>query len=875
MPLDKLLTSIFGSNSAAARDLARREAEAAQRQNSNGSNVRSATPPINPVTPDENRTPPRPANDVGIADSEFQGFSPELAQQNQELREQAAKAAARARFGDEFRTEERIEEYYIPDLPPLEAAPRPKQFQWVPNPLSVYANTNFRWRFFVVRDSIALSSRTTTETLLRAAENSNQGVILFETGSTGFNIKSVEMENFVGVDWWNKNAQVTEFKMVVAEPMGIALVDSLFLAAQSLEIKNYLKTPYFLQLDFIGTNEQGQDVVLPAMSSAQAELVGLQSSRARIPSTWIWRVQILNVETQLGPAGATHTITMRPFTEVGLTEYFLNAKTNITIDGITTIGDLLDRLEEAINKQFRDNNDGHTVKFDILPYVPITGQNLPSGNPNPRTWQIVPREFARRNLRSASFVRGDATKVTIGSREALNEVIQEAIGITKEAQELRKFERSGRQRVDAIVLWKLRSEVFEVEGNNSFNFVNNTYNYNIRYVIVPYETNQVITDGNRQQIQQPRNKTLETLLERNRRLKLVKRYDYLFTGLNTEVLELDLNLNTAWIASLPLYDGANSFGQTEAGPAIDQQALSELSGIRQNLDALANLQQQIENLLGRVRSGEIVRSDDFNRIFNEASPQVADTVQRLRQIASERRGIFTSEQTFRREQVEGFERSVREAIAQNQRALQDKELQRRVGEEVQAIIRRRANDIRNRAGGVNLNYIELLNEALEGRFDRQLPISLRPDNFENRAEVDRSTELGGNLEEGRNRLVYATILNQAKNTQDFLKIDLTIKGDPYWLGNNHYGSPITTLEPHTMNPDLADVMFLLTFKLPSGIDDNGNVKLNNADVYNGVYIALSVKSIFENGKFYQTITAMRDVLVPLPPNFDLGTINYV
>ncbi len=871
MPLERLLTSVFGSNSAVARDIARRESESAQRQGNNA----NAPAPTDPISPDENRSAPRPSTNTRIVDNEFQGFSTELGQQNQQLREQAAQEAARARFGDEFRTETRIEEPVAPILTPLTGPPESTQFQWVPNPLSVYTNTNFRWRFFMVRDSIALSSRTTTETLLRAVENSSQGIILFETGSTGFNIKSVEMENFVGVDWWNKNAQVTEFKMVVAEPMGIALVDSFFLAAQSLEIKNYLKVPYFLQLDFIGTDEQGKDVVIPAMSNAQAGLVGLQSSKSRIPSTWIWRVQILNVDTQLGPEGATHTITMRPFSEVGLTEYFLNAKTNITIDGITTIGDLLDRLEEAINKQFRDNNDGHTVKFDILQYTPITGRNLPLSNPNPRTWQIVPREFARRNLRSASFVRGEATKVTIGSREALNEVIQEAIGITKEAQELRKFERAGQQRVDSIVLWKLRSEVFEVEGNDSYNFVNNTYNYNIRYIIVPYETNQVITDGNRQQIQQPKTKTQETLLERNRRRKLIKRYDYLFTGLNTEVLELDLNLNTAWIASLPLYNGDNSFGQSEAGPAIDQAARAELAGIRQNLEDLANLQRQIENLLGRVRSGEIIRNDDFNKIFNDTPANIADTVQRLRQITTERRGFFTSEQTFRREQVERFERSVNEAIFQNQRRLQDRGLQRRVGAEVQAEIARRANQIRARAGGGNLNYIELLNEALDGRFDRQLPVSLRPDNFENRAEVDRSTELGGNLEEGRNRLIYATILNQAKNTQDFLKIELQIKGDPYWLGNNHYGAPLITLEPHTMNSDVSDVMFLLSFKLPSGVDANGNVKLNNADVYNGVYIVLSVKSFFENGRFYQTLTAMRDVLVPLPSDFNAGTVNYV
>ena len=854
MPLDRLLTSAFGSNSAVARDAAVH----AERNNQTL---------VNPLTPDQNLPTPVPRREIST-ELEALGAGLEgtdvINQRNFERQVQAA--------ADLFRTEKRIAE---PDAPILEQlSPRePTTLQWVPNPLGAYINTNYRWRFFIVRDTIALNDQTNTQTLLDAVNNRNDGVILFETGSTGFNIKSVEMENFIGVDWWNKNAQVTEIKMVVAEPMGITIADSFFLAAQSLEIKNYLKTPYFLQLDFIGTDEREQDVVIPAMPRAQAPSGGVNQTNNRIPSTWIWRVQILNIETQLGSGGAIHTITMRPFTEVGLTEYFLNAKTNISIDGVRTVGDFLDRLQAAINKQFKDNNDGHEVKFEVLQYVPITGQNLPSGNPNPRTWQIVPRDFAKRNLRSASFVEGDATKITIGSREALNEVIQEVIGITKEAQELRKFNRAGGQTTDSVVLWKLRSFVNQ-NANNPFNFVNNTYNYSILYQIVPYESNQVVTDGTRQQIQTSRTRTQETLLQRNRRKKLVKRYDYLFTGLNTEVLDLELNLNTAWIASLPLYNGENSFGQIEAGTSISTEARAALAGIRQSLDALANLQQQISELLGRVNAGETITSDDFNRIFNDTPPNIADTVQRLRQIADQRRGIFTSERTFRREQVQGFERSVNEEIARNQRRLRDAGLQRRLGEEIRAEIQKRANDIRSRAGNGNLNYIELLNEALEGRFDRQLPVSLRPDNFENRAEVDRSTELGGNLEEGRNRLVYATILNQAKTTQDFLKIDISIRGDPYWLGNNHYGAPISTLEPHTMNSDISDVMFLLTFKLPSGIDANGNIRLNNADVYNGVYIVLSVKSFFENGKFYQTLTAMRDVVVQLPHDFNIGPIEY-
>jgi hypothetical protein len=46
-------------------------------------------------------------------------------------------------------------------------------------------------------------------------------------------------------------------------------------------------------------------------------------------------------------------------------------------------------------------------------------------------------------------------------------------------------------------------------------------------------------------------------------------------------------------------------------------------------------------------------------------------------------------------------------------------------------------------------------------------------------------------------------------------------------------------------------------------------------VYNGIYIVLEVKNIFEEGRFTQVLTAARDTRIQLPVNFDSLPVNLV
>jgi hypothetical protein len=98
------------------------------------------------------------------------------------------------------------------------------------------------------------------------------------------------------------------------------------------------------------------------------------------------------------------------------------------------------------------------------------------------------------------------------------------------------------------------------------------------------------------------------------------------------------------------------------------------------------------------------------------------------------------------------------------------------------------------------------------------------------------------------------------------EINLVIRGDPFWLGispeevvsnykNASYASIRKTQRQYACFQS-AEQQFYLKFKPPQMIDDNsGLMQFNKSSVFNTLYSAMQVVSIFENGIFKQEIHA--------------------
>ena len=127
-------------------------------------------------------------------------------------------------------------------------------------------------------------------------------------------------------------------------------------------------------------------------------------------------------------------------------------------------------------------------------------------------------------------------------------------------------------------------------------------------------------------------------------------------------------------------------------------------------------------------------------------------------------------------------------------------------------------------------------------------------------------------------------MNFEANECAFYNLEMTMKGDPYWLGttNDLYNGIVTKTNTvsnvassvsntfssvssasKNNNSTLADFIygeqcFTLNFDLPSGYNDTtGSVKTSKTNYYSGLYSVLKVVSNFNNGNFTQNISAVR------------------
>ena len=263
---------------------------------------------------------------------------------------------------------------------------------------------------------------------------------------------------------------------------------------------------------------------------------------------------------------------------------------------------------------------------------------------------------------------------------------------------------------------------------------------------------------------------------------LSKEYDYIFTGLNTEVLDFNLDFNFAWSAMLPKQGGVRRDSNTEA--------------THQSYNAALEVAPH-PNLIP------------------------ADTMAAY---------------------IQSFVQSP------------------------------------NQTGG-KLYIEDLLTSNNQGQGPggvQALPVSFWPHSH----DIDAHNPQGFAAQYTSSASVTATVFAQVMGgnsdpkagpvTGAFQQINLTIRGDPYWLGQSNAERQAnlqaggTTLNPKNI-PDLSsgNPTFILRFKYPLQIGDDFKPILKDSSIFNGVYEVTGVKHMFADGAFKQVLTAIRFPLINL------------
>lgn len=356
------------------------------------------------------------------------------------------------------------------------------------------------------------------------------GIIVAETGGSGsFYIDRLEMLS-LPTGSTNNISEALSFKLRIIEPMGFSFFDRFFSAANELEWNNQMKFPLFLKLWFSGWDESG----VP-----NPDILGVS----------YWRVLITNIETNVERSGTTYDIELLPVAKLTNESLFQNVPKSIKFEKKETLEETLTVLGEKLTEVFtEDQQSENAVSAETTYEIMLDDQFLEED----LKIKIEPDEVGD----DASNTDGDDRSfIYVEEGEEIENVIERIVLSAEDISEFLIPELKENSEVDpeeqeeSVELMRYIAVQTEVEYGD-FNEEMSDYNRTMKFTVNRVFRPEIQTPTT----EEPDNDDLKRLEEFVKQGLLVKRYDYLFTGDNTEIISFDMNFKTLFFVMLPGYE---------------------------------------------------------------------------------------------------------------------------------------------------------------------------------------------------------------------------------------------------------------------------------------------------------------------------------
>ena len=400
-------------------------------------------------------------------------------------------------------------------------------------------------------------------------------------------LDDLEFTSIVGI---TNTARATADLLVnfnVIEPYGINFIQELWeYNAESLNCRNWTETCYLLKIAFKGYDDQGALIL--------SEIVKY------LP------IKIINIEVKLAESGSIYTVSAYAFNQQAIDKKYGVLSKGVQCEG-KTVKDIIlgvqgttdldsertikpinnisnpPNLKTALNKETRteatDNTitsvDFSTTEYDFEFRGDLGNQIAQSLISKPE--QIVGKDTSMnladneleaqilKNLQSYQLLgrrNSSDIKITVDSQkvnfnagqitEVLSQIIINSDYVTDQIVAFRKkyqtaiAEKNPDQRKDLLEKLKEPFKWFriipKIYSTGRYDQSNNLYQKRIVYQIVGYEI-QNAKDVGGYLVPSSKNSAIEKTV--------VKEYNYFFTGKNSEILRLDINLNTNYWSYRP------------------------------------------------------------------------------------------------------------------------------------------------------------------------------------------------------------------------------------------------------------------------------------------------------------------------------------
>jgi hypothetical protein len=476
---------------------------------------------------------------------------------------------------------------FVPDLGPIE------------NPLGSFASFNCLFTLSAMTkeeinnpDGTYKAGNRIGQVIFSSASREPSNRVPTEAGQFEYYIDNVEIKALMSFNprTENTNAQMFNFEIVEPYSMG-TLLQSLQLAAEEAGHANYSVAPFLLTLEFFGYDDNGFPTSV------------LNTTR-HLP------LQFRTIEMEITASGSKYTCTAIPWNEVALSNTTQILKTDISVTGETVQKMLQDgpkSLQAMINKNSKESaekgeKDKKIVPDQILILFPefLQSSSFGAGSGSEDQGATTQSTTTASSVETKLGVNKGENQSLVQSSGAVNKIGLSNMGFTmntggeqptpeenKVAAEGGVFKRNqvnidpkkrefrfdqgssitnainqvvlmsdfGRALVDQkqdendMMDWfKIETQVYDLDRDEQTFKLQGRDPRLIVYSVVPYKVHasKFLPPNIKQQYE-------------NLKKQTVKRYQYIYTGRNTEILDFQIRFNNAYfVTTAPDANGAGN-----------------------------------------------------------------------------------------------------------------------------------------------------------------------------------------------------------------------------------------------------------------------------------------------------------------------------
>ena len=622
--------------------------------------------------------------------------------------------------------------------------------------------------------------------------NINQSILIAESGVTSeILIESLKLTTYPAPSANSKNMLASEVVIVLREFVGASLIDKIVTAADQLGIKNYLTCPYYIEVSFRANDpETGKPVMLDDYM-------------------YRWPISIQKMVSSVDIGGTTYNITGYHVGDLARKDELTSISRTFSYKTASKIQDVLNELSVNLTVYNAGKHGVTSFADEYKIFIDTSDPDMAaianSVFSDPGKIRINP---TTKNTLDISDFPSDKIEVSVEKNTPVIDAINRIITSSDEYKKrmLRSTSADNPDDTDPAEL-KMSHQIILETTYIGYDWLRNDYVREYVYKITKQEnglltfTPKDVTANSTQRLFKYKFKNL-----------IKKHYNYIFTGVNDQVIEFDLTFNNAWYAALPVNGGVNT----------------SVSDARQGMNSMdMNIPPEVSVLMNEYYKN--LPSLPENSIA--ADKNLAELREKVRVQLSDK----TLDAKFKKAQ--------------------------RIKE---------SNYIKS----AGKNAVEELIPLSGGNRSTPL-VKMRYRNTDFAAdEVQLDANKSIEQPKGRGSKFVNSMFQQAftgKNG-DLVNVSMKIKGDPYWLGMTVNDS----IEYFNKQVQIdGDSAITIPFCPKEAIDVGtvsfifsvGSLKkpeeavLRGSSVYNGLYIVKQIDHEFSDGLFTQTIQGALDTRI--------------